>query len=144
MLVAYKGTVVTTFSSFRKKMTSPCIVCFKHIHVASCPGLKTRCCGQYQCETCMQVLAEHCAICDRRNLNRQIPCETCQRQTSMFLSRVCESCDHLCCISCSEKMNCCVNSVTGETICVSPPLIVNEDQIDEIFKTIREAIISIK
>ena len=33
---------------------------------------------------------------------------------------------------------------TGETICVSPPLVVNEGQIDEIFTTIREAIISIK
>ena len=33
---------------------------------------------------------------------------------------------------------------TGETICVSPPLIVNEEQIEQIFETIQEAIISVK
>ena len=33
---------------------------------------------------------------------------------------------------------------TGETICVSPPLIINENQVDEIFNTIREAITSVK
>ena len=33
---------------------------------------------------------------------------------------------------------------TGETICVSPPLIVNEDEIDQMFNIIRESILSVK
>ena len=33
---------------------------------------------------------------------------------------------------------------TGETICVSPPLIVNEDEIDQMFSIIRESILSVK
>jgi hypothetical protein len=37
--------------------------------------------------------------------------------TSIYQSRVCGVCEDLCCVNCSEKMDCCINAA-NESICV--------------------------
>ena len=99
-------------------MTSPCLVCLKEVNVSNSPGLKCSRCTKYHCETCWSIMAEHCSICDRSHINRESACNNCGESTRLFQSRVCEVCEDLCCVRCSEKQNCCVNSTTNETICV--------------------------
>ena len=96
----------------------PCIVCHNEVNTANSPGLKTYCCGQVQCETCMAILAEHCAVCDRGLLNRQVPCFNCGADTRMHESRCCIACEELCCVNCSVKDNCCVDGRSGDVVCV--------------------------
>ncbi len=106
------------FSFVRTTMTTPCIVCYRPVNSVTSPGLVMGCCEQVVCETCMQILAEHCPICDRNRLNKVIDCENCSEPTKMHNSRVCDVCEDLCCIQCSEKLNCCVNTRTNGIICV--------------------------
>ena len=83
-----------------------CLVCHTKVHLRDL-GLKLQCCGNYQCEECMSILAEHCSICDRTLLNMVIPCENCGRGTKMYQSRACSSCEMtLHCVSCEDTAIC--------------------------------------
>ena len=99
-------------------MTSPCLVCFKEVNMAIFPGLKCNKCTKYQCETCLNIMGGNCSICDRSNTNRERSCNNCGEPIRTFQSRVCEVCQGLCCVGCSDKEDCCVSSSTNQTICI--------------------------
>ena len=83
-----------------------CLVCYKEINKVRDCGLELLC-GHWHCEKCTNILAEHCSICDRSTLNKQFPCRMCGNSIKMFQSRVCQSCENLCCTNCGTKDYCC-------------------------------------
>ena len=86
--------------------TTQCLVCHNTVRMCDL-GLKLQCCGNYQCEACMNILAEHCSICDRTLLNMVIPCGNCGLGTKMYQSRACSSCEMtLHCVRCEDTAIC--------------------------------------
>ena len=86
-----------------------CIVCHDDIDIVRDCGLFPRCGNHthWQCESCQEILAEHCAICDRGVINNIRPCTTCGERIALFQSRACANCEALCCVGCSKPAGCC-------------------------------------
>ena len=122
-----------TDSKMTSVETETCLVCHSDINVTMSPGLQQSGCGHWHCELCFNTLAEQCSICHREVLNKRIPCENCSRPTVMYQSRCCESCERLCCTSCSTASNCCSQGCV-HAICDRCPTEANaieEDSSDD-------------
>ena len=86
-----------------------CLVCHNLINIRRDPGLQMTC-GHWQCEGCSELLAEHCSICHREDLNRSLPCPMCEHHVLMYQTRTCVDCEQLCCVHCTERTFCCIRN----------------------------------